>query len=435
VTGMAMSPAPDPRAAERLRIAVVGGGVAGITAAHLLQRRHDVTLFERNDYVGGHTHTIAVPDGPDAGTPVDTGFIVLNDRTYPTFHRLLAGLGVGVRPAEMSFSLHDERRRFFYAGNALNGLFAQRRNAVRPSFLRMLRDILRFSRDGLRTLERGSDAGLPLRDYLAQRAYGPELARDYLVPMSAAIWSTSPAEVLDFPAGSLLRFFKNHGLLSLRDRPQWQTVVGGSHAYVRAFLARFAGRVHTASPVGALRRTPAGVVLRTTGGQELDFDRAVIAAHADEALALLADPSEEERRLLGAWRYLENRTVLHADPAVLPPRRRAWASWNFVREAGSSDAAPVSVSYWMNLLQGLEAHQEYCVSLNRRSAVREERVIARLVYHHPAYTEASLATQASLPALNGPRATYFCGSYFGHGFHEDAVRAGAAVGRAFGLEL
>jgi predicted NAD/FAD-binding protein len=435
VTGEAQPVAPDPRAGERLRVAVVGGGVAGITAAHVLQRRHEVTLFERNDYVGGHTHTVVVPDGPDAGTPVDTGFIVLNDRTYPTFRRLLADLGVGVRDAEMSFSLHDERRGFFYAGNDLNGLFAQRRNLLRPSFLRMLRDILRFSREGLQALESGSAAGRPLRDYLAQREYGQELVRDYLVPMSAAVWSTSPAEVLDFPAESLLRFFRNHGLLSFRDRPQWQTVVGGSHAYVRAFLERFTGQVHLASPISALRRTSGGVAVRTADGSEMSFDRAVIAAHADEALALLADPSEEERRLLGAWRYQENHTVLHTDPAVLPPRRRARASWNFVREAGSSDDAPVSVSYWMNLLQGLEARRDYCVSLNRRLAVREESVIARLVYHHPAYTGDSLATQYSLPALNCRRATYFCGSYFGYGFHEDAVRAGAAVGRAFGLEL
>jgi predicted NAD/FAD-binding protein len=435
VTAVAQPVAPDARAGERLKVAVVGGGVAGITAAHLLQRRHEVTVFERNDYVGGHTHTIVVPDGPDAGTPVDTGFIVLNDRTYPTLCRLLADLGVGVRNSEMSFSVHDERRGFFYAGNDLNGLFAQRRNLVRPSFLRMLRDILRFSREGLEALESGVAGGRPLGDYLARRRYGPELVRDYLVPMSAAIWSTSPTEVLDFPAEPLLGFFKNHGLLTFRDRPQWQTVVGGSHAYVHAFLARFTGHIHVASPVRALRRTAEGVTLRTGAGSELDFDRAVIATHADEALALLADPSEEERRLLGAWRYLENRTVLHTDPVVLPPRPRARASWNFVREAGSSDDAPVSVSYWMNLLQGLQARQDYCVSLNRHRAVRDQSVIARLVYQHPAYSAASLATQESLPALNGRRGTYFCGSYFGYGFHEDAVRAGAAVALAFGLEL
>lgn len=417
-----------------LRIAVVGGGVAGITAAHILQRRHEITLYERNDYVGGHTHTIVVPEGPDAGTPVDTGFIVCNDRTYPLFLRLLEQLEVGLRKTEMSFGFHCERTGLHYAGTGLNGLFAQRRNLLRPGFWRLIREIGRFCRDAQDHLEIDAVPTTTLGEYLCDRGYPALLTDEYIRPMASAIWSTAPDEVLAFPAEAFLRFFDNHGLLSLTDRPQWYTIFGGSQRYVKAFLRSFRGVVRTGAQVLSLSREEKGVRLRTSDRGDERFDAAVLATHADEALGLLENPTAEEGRLLGAWRYQSNRTVLHSDPAVLPSPRRGWACWNYVREGGHEEG-PVSVTYYMNRLQGLETQHDYFVTLNRRSSHPPETVIAEVTYTHPTYTFESMATQADLPSLNGRRRTFFCGSYFGYGFHEDAVRAGVAVGQAFGLDL
>lgn len=419
---------------SRLSVAVVGGGVAGIVAAHLLSRRHDVTLYERNGYVGGHTNTIVIPSGPDAGTPVDTGFIVLNDKTYPTFHRFLRDLGVPWRWSDMSFGYHCEESGLQYAGTDLRGLFAQPTNMLRPSYLGMLLDIRRFCLEARRDLAHGGAGGRTLGRYVEDGGYGAAFSRDYLMPMGAAIWSASPEEMLEFPAETFLRFFSNHGLLSLEDRPRWQTVVGGSHAYVKAFLKGFKGRVHTESAVVGVRREEGGARLRLAGGREARHDRLVLAAHADESLRLLEDPSAREKELLGAWRYLKNRTVLHTDASVLPPNRRAWASWNYVREAGAG-AGAVSVTYHMNRLQGLATAAQYCVTLNRRKPIGKNCIIKAIEYEHPAYTVSAVAAQGGLPSLQGQRGTFFCGSYFGYGFHEDAVKSGVAVAGAFGIEL
>ncbi len=417
--------------ASGLEIAVVGGGAAGVAAAHVLQRRHRVTLFERETYVGGHVNTVVLQDGPDAGLPVDTGFIVLNDRTYPVLHRLLAQLGVKVRDADMSFGFHCRKSGLQYAGTDFNGIFAQRGNLMRPSFLRMLADIARFGLRGREDLASGGASGRTLGEYLRRGGYSEACVRDYVVPMGAAIWSATAGDVMDFPAETFLRFFDNHGLLDLTDRPQWQTVAGGSHAYVKAFLKGFTGTVRAGEPVRAVRRLPDGVEVRLDSGA-LRFDRVVIAAHADQALALLADPSDEEKRLLGAWAYRNNRTVLHTDASALPPNRRAWASWNYARELSEG---LVSATYHMNRLQGLTASREYCVTLNRREEPPEAHVVRAFDYEHPMYTTASVASQKELPGLNGKRFTYYCGSYFGFGFHEDAVRSGVAVANAFGLDL
>jgi len=419
---------------ERARLAVIGCGVAGLTAAHLLQRRYDVTVFERNDYPGGHTHTIVLPDGPDAGTPVDTGFIVCNNQTYPLFHRLLDQLGVPLRDSVMSFSYHDEDTGFHYSGGDLNGLFAQRRNLFRPAFWRLLFEIRRFCRGGGAALAVEAVPSVTIGEYLRQGRYSREFLDWYLVPMMAAIWSAPPAETTAFPAAALLRFFRNHGLLSLRDRPTWQTVVGGSHAYVQAFVKQFCGTLRLSCPVRAVRRTERGAMVAATCG-EAEFDKVIIAAHADEALTLLADPSPEERRLLGPWRYQNNRVVLHSDPIVLPPTPRAWASWNYAREPAADPTLPVSVSYYMNRLQGFQTQRHYCVSLNRHRPVASTSIVRELEYAHPIYTFASMGTQGELASLQGVRQTYFCGSYFGYGFHEDAVRSGAAVGRLLGVDL
>jgi uncharacterized protein len=420
---------PAPR--HRPRVAVVGAGVAGLTAAYLLDRGHDVTLFERNGYPGGHTHTVVLERGPDAGTPVDTGFIVMNRRNYPLFSRLLAHLGVRLQDSDMSFSYHCERTGFHYAGTGLDGLFAQRRNLASPAFWRMLRDIARFNARARRDLAEGRLGGLALGEYVDGLGLSAKFGECYLYAMAAAIWSSPAAEIRRFPAESFARFFENHGLLSLSQAAQWQTVAGGSKTYVEEMLRRFAGRVRLAAPVREVRRAPDGVAVATADGAER-FDYAVIAAHADEALGLLADPTADERRLLGAWSYSANRTVLHTDAAVLPPRRRAWASWNYAREVTADEAAPVSVTYYMNRLQRLAAGAPYCVTLNRVAAIPVHHVIRELLYTHPRYTPESLAAQAELRRLNGGHRTWFCGSYFGYGFHEDAVRAGVEAARGVG---
>lgn len=417
------------------RVAVIGCGVAGLTAAHILQRQHRVTLFERNEYLGGHTHTVPIPDGPDAGTPVDTGFIVCNDQTYPLFHQLLNQLEVKVRTSDMSFSYHDEQTGFFYAGQGVNGLLAQRINVFKPGFWGMLRDITRFCRTGQAELASGTVPEVTIEEYVSRHGYGRGFLDWYLAPMMAAIWSTTPGEVLAFPAEALLRFFKNHGLLAIKNRPTWQTVIGGSHSYVKAFAEQFSGTVHRGIPIERVRRTSDAVRVKPAGQEEQPFDRVVLAAHADQAFAMLADPSDDERRLLGPWRYQDNRVVLHTDASVLPPRRRAWASWNYAREDSDEAVAPVSVTYDMNRLQGLQTKQRYCVSLNRRKPIPRDCVVRELHYMHPTYTFESMQTQAGLAKLNGRRNTYFCGSYFGNGFHEDAVHAAVEVGKAFGITL
>ena len=401
-------------------VAVIGGGVAGIVAAHLLQDIREVTIFEAADYLGGHTHTVSVPHGPDCGTPVDTGFIVFNEATYPHFIRFLDELGVPSRESEMSFGFHCERTGLTYAGTDLFGLFVQRRNIVSPGYWRFLFEIARFCRQAKADLEAGVELGT-LDEYVRSRRYAPFMAENYLLPMAAAIWSTPAGRVGRFPALSFLRFFRNHGLLSLVQRPRWRTVSGGSCSYVRAFLRRFAGEVRLNAPVARVLRTSEGVRLEVAGDGPRVFDEVVIAAHADQALRMLGDPSPDEKRLLGAWRYEENRTVLHTDDSVLPRERAAWACWNFRRVAGKD--RNVFVTYAMNLLQGLTGDRQFLVTLNRPTLHDGSQVLADLVYHHPVYTVESMATQAELASLNGRRGTWFCGSYFGFGFHEDAVRS------------
>jgi len=418
-----------------VRIAVIGGGIAGIVAAYLLDRQHQVTLFEKNGYVGGHTHTFVVPDGPDAGTPVDTGFIVLNQINYPLFTRFLEQLEVRVRGADMSFGYCCEQSGLEYAGPGLDGLFAQRGNLLRPSFLGLLAEIARFSWTARRELRDGTVNGEALGDWLAQRRFSRDFQRHYLVPIASAIWSTTLGETPSYPARHFLQFFDNHGLLSPVGKPRWQTVIGGSHAYVQAFLKRFSGEVRTRTAVASVRRAEDAAFVKVDGIEEERFDAVVIGAHADEALAMLADPSEDERRLLGAWRYQRNRVVLHTDVRCLPVNRRAWASWNYRRPRHGDEAAPLAMTYHMNRLQGLRAQREYCVTLNREEPFAEGSVLLETMYTHPTYTRESVASQADLPRLNGARRTWFCGAYFGYGFHEDGTRSGVEAARGFGIAL
>ncbi|UPT74340.1 MAG: amine oxidase [Elusimicrobiota bacterium] len=332
----------------------------------------------------------------------------------------------------MSFGYHDENSGLQYAGTTLDGLFAQRANLVSPSFWRLVAGIVRFNAPALADLESGALRGLTMGDYLARRGFGAGFRDHYVLPIGAAIWSTGLGGMLDFPAETFVRFFKNHGLLSITDRARWQTVVGGSHSYVKAFRAKFSGSIASNAPVESLRRLPGGgVEVRARGVEPRTFDRAVVATHADEALALLADPSDDERALLGAWSYSRNRTVLHHDVSLLPGNRRAWASWNYRRIAGEDGGGPASLTYDMTRLQGLRCEKRWLVTLNPRREPSPAAVARELTYFHPVYTFASIAAQARLPSLNGRRSTWFCGSYFGYGFHEDAVTSALAVARDF----
>lgn len=412
-----------PRPASPRTIAVIGGGVAGIVAAHLLSQRHRVELFEKNTTLGGHTHTITIEAGPDAGLTVDTGFIVLNDRTYPLFRKFLEELGVPVAPSNMSFSCHDRSTGRIYAGTGLSGLFARRRDALRIAHWHLLGGIMRFNRRALADFEAGRLQRIRLGDYVAETGCHPAVIRDYLVPMMSAIWSASGGDVMDFPMESFVRFFHNHGLLTFRNRPQWLYIPGGSQRYIQEFRRRFPGIIHTATPIRSLRRRADGVTLRRDDGTEIAADAVVVATHADQALRLLEDPSPDERRRLGSWTYSHNRTILHTDLSFMPPLRRAWASWNYCRDSEYHPDTPASLTYHMNRLQRLNSPRHYLVTLNPSRDPAPGTVIADLEYTHPRLNLTALEAQAGLPSLNGCRHTWFCGSYFGYGFHEDAVRS------------
>ncbi len=422
------------QAQNPLRIAVVGCGVAGLTAAWLLSRRHDVHLFERNDYPGGHTRTLTVPDGPDAGTPVDTGFIVMNHRNYPLFSRVLEELGVAVEDSSMTFSFFDRESGYGYSGNSFATFLSHPASFTRPAHWSLLRDLRRFAKVGYRDLCSGFLKGRTLGEYCAERCFGSAFLNHYLYPMGAAIWSSPVLRMRDFPAHPYLHFLENHGLLRLVNRPQWKFVRGGSRTYVEAMLKSFRHPPRlAAAPVG-IRRHPAGVTLRTRAGDPVEFDHVVIGAHADEALALLDDPDEEERALLGAWRYQNNEVVLHTATANLPPHRRLWSSWNFVRAPGQAEDRPVSVSYHMNRLQRLRTRRDYVVTLNPVEPIPPDEVIDRTSLTHPLYSFAALESQEGIARRNGARRTWFCGSYLGYGFHEDAVRSAVAVAHGLGVE-
>lgn len=415
-----------------MRIAVVGGGIAGIMAAYLLQKKHDVSLFEKNSYIGGHTNTVLIPDGPDAGTPVDTGFIVLNDRTYPVLNRFFDALGVAVKKSDMSFSYFCERTGFQYASRNLSSLFARRRSLLDPGYWSMLAQILVFNASVLKKLRNGELDDLTLGQFLHQFKFSRRFRQQYVYPMVAAIWSAPDLEVERFPMLTFARFFNNHGLLHTHGQPQWYFVAGGSHSYVRAFLQGFGGEVHTRANIASIERDGDTVTLAEAGGQTRIFDKAVIAAHADDALRLLADPSDEEKRLLGAWRYSKNRTILHTDLRWMPSSPTAWASWNVIRSRQSDTDSPVTLTYHMNRLQQLQTSRDYLVTLNPFRPIDQKKIVTQMTYTHPIFTFESLRTQSDLAKLNGDRNTVYCGSYFGYGFHEDAARSGVEAATVLG---
>ncbi len=408
-----------------MRIAIIGAGIAGMTAAWLLHRKHELTVFEAAARIGGHTNTVEVALG-GKDYAIDTGFIVFNDRTYPNFIQLLGELQVAAQPTNMSFSVRCDKTGLEYNGATLNTLFAQRRNLLRPSFHRMLRDILRFNREAPALLAAASHP-LSLRDYLERQRYSREFIDYYLIPMGAAIWSARPDLMGQIPVRHFVQFFHNHGLLSISQRPQWRVIQGGSRRYAQRLVALFRDRIRLACPVTWVRRLPDGVLLKPQDGGSERFDAVIIAAHSDQALRLLADPSEQERTILGAIPYQENEVALHTDTRLLPRRRLAWAAWNYhiPRQA----QAPVALTYNMNILQGLDAPETFCVSLNHSAAIDPASILYRTVYHHPVYTPGTVAAQQRWGEINGVNRTWYCGAYWGYGFHEDGVNSALAVGR------
>jgi predicted NAD/FAD-binding protein len=418
-----------------LRIAVVGGGVAGITAAYVLSHKHHVTLFERNNYVGGHTNTRIVEDPLNPELPVDTGFIVCNPRNYPHFLTFLGQLGLKRQDSDMSFGFSCEKTKLQYMGPSVVEFLKAPSNLLNPQFISMLIEQQRFNRRALRDLRAGTLGEVPLGEYLRQVGTTPFFFENYLAPLIGSIWSAPDSNALEFPALSFLTFFNNHGMLELSKRPQWQTIVGGSHAYVKAFLKAFPGKVRTEASVVSISRSEAGVALHSADGQVERFDKVVLATHADEALKLLQDRSEEELQALGSWSYSRNRTVLHTDSSVLAPNRRLWAAWNYKRRINSRADSPVAITYYMNKLQRLRAARDYFVTLNCTDEIDPASVIYEVEYTHPIYTPASPISQERIRRLNGARHTYFCGAYMRYGFHEDAVHSALEVTKAFGMSL
>ena len=399
-----------------MKIAIIGTGIAGNVAAYKLRSEHDITVFEAGPYIGGHTNTVDVFENGHRFA-VDTGFIVFNDRTYPNFMQILDEIGQASRPSEMSFSVQSHGDGLEYSGSSLNTLFAQRRNLLRPRFYRMIRDILRFNKTTLPSIDQVDDSE-SLRDYLRENHYSPEFIEHYLIPMAAAIWSAEPVAVLDMPVKFLVRFFANHGLLQLKDRPTWHVIEGGSREYVRKLTDGHRDRIRLNSPVESLNRFDDGIELYTASGGVEVFDYVFLACHSDQALSILRDPSNAERSVLGAIPYQRNEAILHTDEALMPKRRKAWAAWNY--HVPKKTGSHVAVTYNMNILQGLPAENQYLVTLNNDREINPEKVIRTIQYEHPVFSRESVAAQERQRDLNKDR-TFFCGAYWKNGFHEDGV--------------
>jgi uncharacterized protein len=412
-----------------MRIAVIGTGISGLVSAYLLAEGNELTLFEANDYVGGHSNTVQVSRS-DGSVAVDTGFIAYNERNYPLFTRLLRELNVTTQATTMSFSVRDDQAGIEYSGETWSSLLAQRRNLIRPSFWGMIRDILRFNREAPGLLDRPGE-GPTLGEFLEAHNFGKAFVDRYLLPMAAAIWSAEPRQIGQFPAKYFVRFFQNHGLLTVADQPIWRTIVGGSRCYVDRLIERYRQRIRLSTPVRSIRRERDRVLVTTDGAADEVFDHVVIAVHADQALKMLADPSPDERRVLSCFRYQPNDTVLHMQASVLPRRKIVWASWNYWIPAEPTLAC--TVTYNMNKLHGFVDRKEtYCVTLNPNGRLAEEQVIRRFLYEHPIYAKEAFNAQQSWSIINGVRRTFFAGAYWGYGFHEDGVRSGLAVAEQMG---
>lgn len=408
------------------RVAVIGSGISGLSAAWLLSRSRQVTLYEADQRPGGHANTIDVIT-PNGLAAVDTGFIVYNDRNYPELVSLFEHLGVSTQPSDMSFAASLDGGRFEYSGSGLKGLLGQKANILRPFFWRMIADIMRFYRTAPSILIERGNADETLGSFLARAGYSDSFINNHLLPMGAAIWSTTAEQMREYPLHAFIGFFERHGLLTLTHRPRWRTVTGGSRNYVERLLKDFDGEVRLASPVTKIRRRDRGVEVADASGHTDIFDDVVIATHADQALRMLEDPSQDEYELLGQFAYTPNEAVLHRHTGLMPKRRSVWSSWNYIEAARQFAEPQLCVTYWMNRLQNLDQAHPLFVTLNPVYAVPEQDQIAAFSYTHPLFDTKALVAQKQLWRLQGARRTWFCGAYFGSGFHEDGIRSGLGV--------
>ncbi len=409
-------------------IAIIGSGISGMGTAHLLHKNHTITLYEKNAITGGHTRTKTV-DYDGVSIPVDTGFIVYNERNYPNLIGLFAELHVPTHESNMTFAATINRGAFEWCARDLNGMFGQRRNLLSPAFYRMLRDVIRFNRSARAMVDDVPD--ITLGALVASLGLSEAFLRNYLLPMGGAIWSCPTATMLEFPARSFIRFFENHGLLAFSGQPQWRTVTGGSQEYMRRLIAPFQHHIRTDCAVVAVRRESDGVYVRDVRGEEIRYDRVVFASHADETLAMLSDASDDERRILGAFTYQTNHAYLHRDTRVMPKRKRCWASWVYHADT-LGDTPHIAVTYWMNLLQGIDHQKPLFVTLNPLHEIPKDKLFDHHVFTHPVFTREAMAAQAQLPSLQGAQQCWFAGAYTRYGFHEDGLTSAVNVARSMG---
>ncbi|MFC0119592.1 NAD(P)/FAD-dependent oxidoreductase [Pseudoalteromonas xiamenensis] len=415
------------------KIAIIGSGISGMTAAHCLREKYDVTLFEKNEYIGGHTATIDV-DWNGESVAVDTGFIVYNDRTYPLFRKLLKRIGIEGQETQMSFSVRNMESGLEYNGHTFATLFAQKRNLFRPKFWKLLKDIIRFNTLCKEMYSTDQFGGMnTLGELLDKHHFNDFFQRHYILPMGAAIWSTSLNAMAQFELAFFIRFFYNHGLLDITNRPQWYVIPGGSKQYIEPLLGELKNKVELNSTIKAVTRTNEGVALTFANGVVRRFDHVVFACHSDEALNLLGDPTIEEKSILQGIPYTDNSVVLHTDVGMLPKRKKAWASWNY--QLSHDLDAPASVTYQMNILQGLKTKEQFCVTLNGESAIDKSKIIRTFNYSHPVFNKQSLLAQSRRSEINGQQNTYYCGAYWYNGFHEDGVRSAVDVALLLGVEF
>ena len=416
-----------------MKIAIIGSGISGLTCAYMLNRKHDITIFEKNDYIGGHTHTHEIEHNGIKWN-VDSGFIVYNERTYPNFINILDRLGVERQLTRMGFSVKSEKNDLEYAGHSLNGLFAQRSNLFRPSFIRMLRSMWRFNSEARSDLK-GLDSETTLGEYLKSNGYPEEFIQHFIIPIGAAIWSTVPNQMMDMPAIFFIRFFENHGMLQIVDRPNWWVITGGSKRYVEKMVDGFENKIRLSSPVKNVKREGGSITVQF-GANSLEsenFDSVIFATHSNQSLAMLDAPTKAEIEILSAIKYQKNDALLHYDDSILPKRKNAWSSWNYLLDEDQSKA--VALTYNMNILQSLKSDRTFCVSLNSGNLVDESKVIKELSYDHPLFTTSSINAQSRKHEISGKNNTYYCGAYWRNGFHEDGVMSALDVCKDFGESL
>ena len=416
-----------------MKIAIIGSGISGLTCAYMLNRKHDITIFEKNDYIGGHTHTHEI-EYSGRKWNIDSGFIVYNERTYPNFINILDRLGVERQLTRMGFSVKSEKNDLEYAGHSLNGLFAQRSNFFRPSFIRMLRSMWRFNSEARSDLK-GLDSETTLGEYLKSNGYPEEFIQHFIIPIGAAIWSTVPNQMMDMPAIFFIRFFENHGMLQIVDRPNWWVITGGSKRYVEKMVDGFENKIRLSSPVKNVKREGGSITVQF-GANSLEsenFDSVIFATHSNQSLAMLDAPTKAEIEILSAIKYQKNDALLHYDDSILPKRKNAWSSWNYLLDEDQSKA--VALTYNMNILQSLKSDRTFCVSLNSGNLVDESKVIKELSYDHPLFTTSSINAQSRKHEISGKNNTYYCGAYWRNGFHEDGVMSALDVCKDFGESL